>query len=290
VDADDWLAERFEEHRAHLRAVAYRMLGSGSEADDAVQEAWIRLSRSNADAVENLGGWLTTVVSRVSLDMLRARASRREEPTGAAPPDQVADHAVRGDPEREAALADAVGSALLLVLDTLSPSERLAFVLHDTFAVPFDEIAPILGRSPNAAKQLASRARHKVRGTDPDPDADPARQREIVDAFLAASRSGNFDALLALLDPDIVLDADPAAVQMGSPEQTRGAAAVASTFSGRAQAAQPALIDGAVGVVWVVARRPKVAWDFTITDGKVSHIDMIADSDQLDDLEVTVLE
>jgi len=290
VAEHDWLVDRFEAQRARLRAVAYRMLGSTGEADDAVQEAWVRLNRSDTSAIDNLDGWLTTVVSRVSLDMLRSRASRREEPAGGELPDHLGSPAAGTDPEHEAMLADTVGSALLVVLDTLSPAERLAFVLHDMFAVPFDEIGPIVGRSPNAAKQLASRARHKVQGKGAAPEADPARQRQVVDAFLAASRSGDFDALVALLDPDIVLLADAAAVEMGSPEETQGAPAVASTFSGRALAAQPALIDGSVGIVWAVSGRTKVAWDFTIRDGKVVHIDMLAASDTLDDLDLAILE
>jgi RNA polymerase sigma-70 factor (ECF subfamily) len=290
MDEKPWLAERFEANRAHLRAVAYRMLGSRIEADDAVQEAWLRLSRSDTSDIDNLGGWLTTVVARVSLDMLRSRASRREEPAGADLHDHVESRTAGSDPEHEALLADTVGSALLMVLDALSPAERLAFVLHDMFAVPFEEIGAILGRSPNATKQLASRARHKVRGSGPAPDADPTRQREVVNAFLAASRNGDFEALVALLDPDIVMQADAASVEMGSPEEVRGAAAVAGTFSGRALAAQPALIDGAVGIVWAVRGRPKVAWDFTIKDGKVVHIDMLAAPDSLDDLELTLLD
>ncbi|HKA93736.1 MAG TPA: sigma-70 family RNA polymerase sigma factor [Acidimicrobiia bacterium] len=289
---DDWMVDQFEAHRAHLRTVAYRMLGSADEADDAVQEAWFRLNRSDASEIENLGGWLTTVVGRVSLDMLRSRASRREDPAGAEPPDPASAAAspAGGDPEHEAVLADTVGSALLVVLDTLTPAERLAFVLHDLFAVPFEEIGAIVGRSPNAAKQLASRARRKVQGRDAAPDADPARRREVVDAFLAASRGGDFDALVALLDPDVVLVADATAVSMGSPEETRGAAAVAGTFSGRAQAAQPALVDGTPGVVWAVRGRPRVVWDFTIEDGKVVHIDMLAAGETLDDLDLTILE
>jgi len=290
VAEHDLLTDRFEVQRAHLRAVAYRMLGSPGEADDAVQEAWVRLNRSDTSAIENLDGWLTTVVSRVSLDMLRSRASRREEPATESLPDHLESPTAGTDPEHEAMLADTVGSALLVVLDTLSPAERLAFVLHDMFAVPFDEIGPIIGRSPSAAKQLASRARHKVQGKGAAPEADPARQRKVVDAFLAASRSGDFDALVALLDPDIVLVADAAAVDMGSPEVTQGAAAVAGTFSGRALAAEPARIDGAVGIVWAVGGRAKVAWDFTIRDGKVVHIDMLAASDTLDDLDLTILE
>ncbi|MGQ0805686.1 MAG: sigma-70 family RNA polymerase sigma factor [Actinomycetota bacterium] len=286
----DWLADRFEAHRAHLRSVAYRMLGSRGEADDAVQEAWLRLSRSDPSDIENLGGWLTTVVARVSLDMLRSRASRREEPAGTDLSDHIESRATGSDPEDEALLADTVGAALLVVLDTLTPAERLAFVLHDMFAVPFDEIGTIVGRSSNAAKQLASRARHKVQGSSPAADADPTRQREVVDAFLAASRNGDFDALVALLDPDVVLDADSAAVRMGSPEEVRGVTAVAGIFSGRALAAQPALVDGAVGVAWAVAGQPKVVWDFTIRRGKVVHIDMLAASDSLDGLDLELLD
>jgi RNA polymerase sigma factor (sigma-70 family) len=290
VPEHDWLVDRFEAHRARLRAVAYRMLGSQGEADDAVQEAWLRLNRSDMSDIENLGGWLTTVVARVSLDMLRSRASRREQPAGANLPDHIESPAAGSDPEHEALLADTVGSALLVVLDSLSAAERLAFVLHDMFAVPFDEIGTIVGRSPNAAKQLASRARQKVQGSGPVPDADPTRQREVVDAFLAASRNGDFDALVALLDPDVMLQADSAAARMGSPEEVRGARAVARTFSGRALAAQAALIDGAVGIVWAVDGRPRVAWDFTIMGGKVVHIDMLAAPDSLKDLDLTVLD
>src|SRR5256885_15623317 len=245
-------AERSENSGTRLRAVAYRMLGSGSEADDAVQEAWLRLSRSGADNVENLGGWLTTVVARVSLDMLRSRKSRREEPIGTQMPDAGPVELNGIDPEREALLADSVGPALLVVLESLAPAERLAFVLHDMFAVPFDEIAPIVGRSPEATRQMASRARRRVQGTDTVPDADVTRRREVVEAFLAASRSGDFAALLALLDPDVVARADEASVRMGSSREVRGAAAVAETFSGRAKAAQPALIDGDPGLVWAV--------------------------------------
>ena len=281
---NDELAEQFEANRTRLRAVAYRMLGSVNEADDAVQEAWFRLSRSDASGIENLSGWLTTVVSRVCLDMLRSRTARREDPLIA---DDVETRAV--DPEHDAVLADSIGAALLIVLDTLTPAERLAFVLHDMFAVPFDEIAPIVDRSPDAARQLASRARRRVQGASSTGDIDPPRQRAVVDAFLAASRSGDFEALVALLDPDVVLEADAAAVTMGSPETTRGAAAVAGTFSGRAQAAQPALIDDGVGLVWIVGGRAKVAWAFTIRDSKVVHIDMLAAPETLSDLDLTVL-
>jgi RNA polymerase sigma factor (sigma-70 family) len=290
VPEQDWLLDRFEANRSHLRGVAYRMLGSRAEADDAVQEAWLRLSRADANEIENLGGWLTTVVARVSLDMLRSRAARREDAAGAELPDRSGGQGAGGDPADEALLLDSVGSALLVVLDTLRPAERLAFVLHDIFAVPFDEIGPIIGRSSTAAKQLASRARHKVQGTDPPPDAEPGRQRLVVDAFLAASRAGDFDALVALLDPDVVLEADAAAVRMGAPAEIRGAVAVAGTFSGRAQAAQPALIDGVVGVVWAVKGRPKVVWDLTMSHGKIVHIDMLAADDSLDTLDLGVLD
>jgi RNA polymerase sigma-70 factor (ECF subfamily) len=292
VPAEEHLVNDFEAHRGHLRTVAYRMLGSWGEADDAVQEAWVRLNRSHANEIENLGGWLTTVVGRVSLDMLRSRASRREDPVGADLPDvaPAATSTPGTDPEEEAMLADTVGSALLVVLDTLSPAERLAFVLHDMFAVPFEEIGRIVGRSPNAAKQLASRARRKVQGRGATSDTDPARQREVVDAFLAAAHNGDFDALVALLDPEIVLVADAVAVGMGSAEETRGAAAVAGIFSGRAEAAQAALVDGAVGVAWAVRGRPKVVWDFAIEYGRVAHIDMLAAPDTLADLDLTLLE
>jgi RNA polymerase sigma factor (sigma-70 family) len=290
VPENEWLADRFETHRAHLQAVAYRMLGSQTEADDAVQEAWIRLSRSDTDDIQNLGGWLTTVVSRVSLDMLRSRASRREEPAGVHASEHLVAAAGPDNPEQEAVLADSVGSALLVVLDTLTPAERLAFVLHDMFAVPFDEIGTIVGRTPNAAKQLASRARHKVQGSDRVGDADPVRRRAIVDAFLAASRNGEFEALVALLHPEIVLQADAAAVQMGSPEIVRGAPEVAGVFSGRALGAQPALIDGGIGIAWAVGGRLKVVWDFTITDGKITHIDMLATIDSLEELDLTLLD
>jgi RNA polymerase sigma factor (sigma-70 family) len=289
VPEHDWLVDQFEANRAHLRAVAYRMLGSRAAADDAVQEAWLRLGRSDASEIENLGGWLTAVVARVSLDMLRSRAARREDPARADLVESIERSAGNG-PEDEALLVDAVGSALLVVLDTLRPAERLAFVLHDVFGVPFDEIGPIIGRSSTAAKQLASRARHKVQGTEPAPEVDPTRQREVVDAFLAASRSGDFDALVGLLDPDVVLEADAAAVRMGSPAELRGARAVAGTFSGRAVAAQPALIDGVVGVVWAINGRPKVAWDFTIRHGRIVHIDMLAARDSLDDLDLAILD
>src|SRR6266852_4858867 len=257
MDENDGLADQFEASRNHLRSVAYRMLGSMSEADDAVQEAWLRVSRSGTSAVENLGGWLTTVVARVCLDLLRSRKSRREEPLGVHLQDPIA------NPEHEALLADSVGLALLVVLETLAPAERLAFVLHDMFAVPFDEIAPIVERSPAAARQLASRARRRLQGAATVSNTDRARQREVVDAFLAASRGGDFAALLALLDPDVVRRADGAAVLSGASREVRGAAAVADTFSRRAAAARPALVNAAVGLVWAPGGRPRVVFGFT---------------------------
>jgi RNA polymerase sigma factor (sigma-70 family) len=288
MDDRDWLAARFEQSRSHLRAVAFRMLGSVSEAEDAVQESWLRLSRSDTSDVENLSGWLTTVVARVSLDMLRSRKSRREDPLEARVAEPVTSPAEGTDPEHEALLADSVGPALLVVLDTLPPAERLAFVLHDLFAVPFDEIAAIVGRSPAAARQLASRARRRVQGVTP-PDGDRTRQREVVDAFLAASRSGDFDALLALLDPDVVLRADSAAVQSGAEPEVVGAAAVAGTFSGRARFAQPALVDGAAGAVWAPGGKPRVVFGFTIAHGKVVAIELLADSNRLGELDLVLL-
>jgi RNA polymerase sigma factor (sigma-70 family) len=290
MDQQDWLAKRFEDHRSHLRAVAYRMLGSHVEADDAVQESCLRLSRSGTDGVENLGGWLTTVVARVCLDMLRSRTSRREEPFDVDRLGEPADGQSDGlNPETEATLADTVGPALLVVLDTLSPAERLAFVLHDMFAVPFDEIAPIVGRSPDAARQLASRARRQVQGATPAERGDLARQRAVVDAFLAASRSGDFDALLGLLDPDVVLRADRAAVHAGASSEVRGAAAVAGTFAGRARAAQPAMVNGAVGLVWMQRGQPQVVFDLTIVGGKIVGIDLVADPESISGLELEML-
>lgn len=290
MDEHESLAQRFEANRTHLRAVAYRMLGSASEADDAVQEAWLRLSHSETSEIENLGGWLTTVVARVCLDMLRSRKSRREEPQGALVPDQLLSRAGGVDPEQEALLAESVGLALLVVLDTLDPVERLAFVLHDVFAVPFDEIAPMVRRSPTAARQLASRARRRVRGAGAAPDADIARQRAVVDAFLAASRKGDFAALLAALDPDVTLRADDAAVQAGAAQLVRGAAAVAETFSGRAQVAQVALINGAVGAVWASGGQPRVVFGFTIVRGKIIEIDLLADPARLAQFDLSLLD
>jgi RNA polymerase sigma factor (sigma-70 family) len=289
VQDHDRLAGRFETHRAHLRAVAYRMLGSPAEADDAVQEAWLRLSRADTSDVQNLGGWLTTVVARVCLDMLRSRTARREEPLQH--PEHLGAQAGLGagaDPEHEALLADSVGLALRVVLEELGPAERVAFVLHDMFAVPFDEIGPILGRSPNAAKQLASRARRRVQGADTVPDTDPVRQREAVGAFLAASRNGDFDALLAMLAPDVLLRADGAAVSMGAPREARGAAEVAGTFSGRAQVARLALLNGVAGAVWTRGGQPRVVFAFTITRGKITRIDLLAEPELLRQLDVAL--
>jgi RNA polymerase sigma-70 factor (ECF subfamily) len=285
----DWLAERFEANRGHLRGVAYRMLGSMSEADDAVQEAWLRLSRSGASGVDNLGGWLTTVVARVCLDMLRSRKSRREEPLGPHVPEPVVNRDDRIHPEQEALVADSVGPALLVVLETLAPAERIAFVLHDLFGVPFEEIAPIVGRSPTAARQLASRARRRVHGARTAEPSDVSHQRAIVDAFLAASRRGDFQALLALLDPDAVLRADSTVVQSGAAPEVRGAEAVAATFSGRARAARLALINGAPGLVWSQGGQPRVVFEFTIRDGKVVGIELSADPERLAGLDLRLI-
>jgi RNA polymerase sigma-70 factor (ECF subfamily) len=292
---DDLLADRFEDHRAHLRAVAYRMLGSTTEADDAVQESWLRLSRSETSAVQNLGGWLTTVVARVCLDMLRARASRREDPIETVAGGGVADGlgariaGTPAGPEDEAELADSVGVALLAVLDTLSPAERLAFVLHDMFAVPFSEIGPITGRSPDAAKMLASRARRRVQQSERTPGADPVRQRALVAAFLAASREGDFEGLLGLLDPDVILKADPAAARMGATGDLRGAAAVAGNFSGRAAGAELALVDGAAAAVWSPSGRLRMVFRFVFAGERISEIGMVADRDRLREMDVEIL-
>jgi len=291
VDEGDWLAERFQEHRTHLRAVAYRMLGSLSEADDAVQDAWLRLSRADTSGVDNLGGWLTTLVARGCLDRLRVRASRREQPLGVHLPDPIISSQDQVDPEQQALLAEGVGLALLVVLETLTPAERLAFVLHDTFAVPFDQIAPIVGCSPAAARQLASRARRRVKGAATVPDADLAHQRAVVDAFLAAARDGDFTALLGVLDPEVVLRADRGAVPLGASRVVRGARAVADgalTFARLGRFARPALVNGAAGVV---ARapdgRPLSVVGFTITGGKIVEIDILADPARLRQLDLT---
>jgi RNA polymerase sigma factor (sigma-70 family) len=285
MDEKNFLSQKFEANRSHLRAVAYRMLGSRSDVDDAVQEAWLRLSRSDAAGIENLSGWLTTVVARVCLDMLRSRKSRREQPLGPDVPEPVENP----EHEREADLADSVGTALLVVLETLAPAERLAFVLHDMFAVPFEEIAPIVGRTPAAARQLASRARRRVQGTPAVPDPDITRQRKVVDAFLAASRGGDFEALLAVLDPDVVFRADHAAVRMGGQAEIRGSTAVAETFKGRAQAAKPALIDGAVGLAVIFGGRLRIALNLTFVADRIVAIEAVADPERLGEMDLAVL-
>ena len=277
----DLLAAEFEANRAQLRAVAYRMLGSVTEADDAVQEAWLRLSRADAAGIDNLGGWLTTVVGRVCLDMLRTRRTRREQPLGDRMPEPIVDAGPGVDPEHEALLADSVGLALLVVLETLSPPERLAFVLHDMFAVPFDEIAPIVGRSPDAARQLASRGRRRVRGTPSVPDADLERQREVVRAFLAAARGGDFDGLVALLDPEVVLRVDRGGRRHTEVTGARTVAGRALGFSRMALFARPALVNGAAGFVVAVRGRPLAVAGFTVIGGRVARIDLLADRARL---------
>jgi RNA polymerase sigma-70 factor (ECF subfamily) len=285
MDENEWLAERFEEHRRHLRSVAYRMLGSLSEADDAVQDTWLRLSRAGADGVENLGGWLTTVTARICLNMLRSRNVRREDAAGAHLPDPVIHPPGERQPDEEALLADSVGLALLVVLDTLTPAERLAFVLHDMFDLPFEEIAPMVGRSPTAARQLASRARRRVKGAEvPAADPDLAHQREVVDAFFLAARGGELDALVALLDPEVVLRSDFGARHAPVPSVTRGAVAVASQammFANPNAQLRPAVVNGTAGVVVMVGGRPFAVMGFTVASGKIVEIDAIADPERV---------
>jgi RNA polymerase sigma factor (sigma-70 family) len=300
VTDHEWLAERFEEKRPQLRAVAYRILGTLNEADDAVQEAWLRLNRSDAAAIENLGGWLTTVVARICLNMLRSRQSRSEEPFGIRVPDPIVSRADRVDPEQATLLADAVGLALLVLLQTLEPDERLAFVLHDMFAVPFDEIAPIVGRTPAAARQLASRARRRVQGAAPVPDRDLARQRLIVDAFVAAVRDGDLQALLAVLHPDVVLHgdggaaADGEAAARGGAREVRGARAVAEgalRFTRVAGFARPALVNGAAGVVAIGPGGQLISVaGITVVAGRIVQIDILSDPARLRRLDVSLLE
>ena len=285
MNTHEWLAEQFEANRTHLRDVAYRMLGSLSEADDAVQECWLRLSRSDTSEVQNMGGWLTTVVARICLDMLRSRTSRKEESLEASVLEPIASQQYGSDPEQEAILADSVGLALLVVLNTLSPAERLAFVLHDIFAMPFDEIAPIVERSPTSTRQLASRARRRVQGAAKKKDDDISYQREVVDAFLAASRSGNFDALLAVLDPDVVFRHDITAIPAGEPGEIRGAAAVARQFAGRAHGTRVALVNGAVGAVVASRKKLYLALNLTITNGKIAEINVVADPERLSQID-----
>jgi RNA polymerase sigma-70 factor (ECF subfamily) len=291
MDEQQWLAERFEEHRTRLRAVAYRMLGSLSEADDAVQDAWLRVSRADTREVENLAAWLTTIVARVSLNMLRSRNTRREQPLDVHVPDPIVDSADGTDPEHEALLADSVGLALLVVLEKLSPPERLAFVLHDMFGVPFENIAPIVERSEEATRQLASRARRRVRGTAPLPDSDLAAQWEVVDAFLAAARKGDFDALIGVLDPDVVLRADGGTT--GLSHHVRGAETVAGQalmWSQVELTMRRALINGAAGIVSMREGRPFSVGAFTVSGGKIVEFDILADPERLRGLDLTVLE
>ena len=289
----DWLDQQFEENRPHLRAVAYRMLGSLSDADDAVQDAWLRFSRTDTSEVDNLKAWLTTVVARVSLNMLRSRRTRREDSLAPHMPDPIIDGPGVVDPEHEALLADSVGVALLVVLDTLTPPERLAFVLHDIFAVPFDEIAPIVDRTPEAARQLASRARRRVQGEPTVPDADLDRQRAVVDAFMAASRDGDFDALLAVLDPDVVVRAD-GPLPAGRPREVRGAVAVATnaqTFAALGLLTRPAIVNGVAGAVALNPDgTPFSVGAFTVRGDKIVAIDFLVDPERLRDLDLTVLE
>jgi len=293
MSEQDWLAQRFEEHRRRLRAIAYRMLGSVSEADDAVQEAWLRLSGSEPGEIENLSGWLSTVVARVSLNMLRSRAVRREEPLSPRLPDPVIDRADGVDPEHEALLADSVGLALLVVLDTLTPPERLAFVLHDMFAVPFEQIAPLIDRSPQAARQLASRARRRVRAQPTTPDADVSAQREVVDAFLAAARDGDFDALVATLDPDVVLHSDGGAARPAISAQVRGALEVArraAMWSHVDLVMYPALVNGAVGAVVTRGDVVFTVVSILVRNGKIAEMDFFADPDRIARLDLTMID
>jgi RNA polymerase sigma-70 factor (ECF subfamily) len=292
MNEKQWLAERFEEHRTHLRAVAYRMLGSVSEADDAVQEAWIRLSRSDEDEIENLGGWLTTVVARISLNMLRSRRTRREETLDDVHvPEPIVDPIDGTDPEHEALLADSVGLALLVVLETLSPPERLAFVLHDMFGLPFDEIAPIVDRSPEAARQLASRARRRVQGEHKPPDTDLDTQRQAVEAFLRAAREGDFEALLEVLDPDVVLRADGGGLEPSG--MIRGAANVARgaiNFSSQDVEVRPALVNGAIGVVSFKDGKPLSVAGCTVRDGRIVEMDILRDPERVAQLDLAPLD
>jgi RNA polymerase sigma-70 factor (ECF subfamily) len=292
VEQQEWLADQFEERRPRLRAVAYRMLGSLSEAEDAVQDAWLRLSRTDTDAVENLDGWLTTVVARVALNMLRARNTRREASLDVRVPDPIIDPADGTDPEHEALLADSVGLALLVVLESLTPAERLAFVLHDMFGVPFEEIAPIVERSPEATRQLASRGRRRVRGADPVPDADLNAQWEVVDAFLAAAREGDFDALVAVLDPDVVLRSDGGG-KAGLSQHVRGAEAVAGQallWRRVDLTMRRVLVNGAAGVVTYLHGQPFSVAAVTIKNGKIVEMDFLADPERIAELDLAALD
>ena len=290
MDEREWLAQRFEEHRTHLRAVAYRMLGSLSEADDAVQEAWLRLSRTDASRVENLGAWLTTVVARISLNMLRSRKTRREDPISGGLPDLLVDRADGLDPEHEALLADSVGLALLVVLETLTPPERLAFVLHDIFAVPFDEIGPIVDRSPEAARQLASRARRRVRAERTVPDADLETQRQVIDAFLAAARDGDFDRLVAALDPDVVVRQDFGPARRREIRGAEAAARQALSYAQMGLEIRPALINGVAGAVGFLHGQPFSIGAVTVRNGRIVELDFLADPERLRQVDLTILD
>ena len=293
MDDDQQLLAQFEEHRGHLRAVAYRMLGSAAEADDALQEAWLRVSRADTDDVVNMGGWLTTVVARVCLNMLRSRKSRREESLDAHVPDPIIAREEGPDPEQEALLADSVGLAMLVVLETLTPPERLAFVLHDMFGVPFDEIGRIVDRSPDAARQLASRARRRVRGGAAVPDVDLTRQREVVNAFFAAARNGDFDALVAVLDPDVVLRSDGGSARPAMSVLIRGAETVAGravTFGHLAPDVRPAVVNGVAGAVVAPRGRAFSVMSFTVSDGRIVAIDVLVDPERLDRLDLSGLD
>jgi RNA polymerase sigma-70 factor (ECF subfamily) len=288
VNDRDALADRFEADRARLLAVARRLLGSELEAEDAVQEAWLRLERTDAEAVDNLSGWLTTVVSRVCLDRLRARRARPEQHMD--DDASTAASATDADPEREAVLADSIGSALLVVLERLSPGERVAFVLHDVFAMPFEDVALVVDRSPEATRQLASRARRRVQGGQVSPDLDLLRRRQLVEAFLAAARGGDFNGLLAVLDPDVALRPDQAALRMGSLRETRGAAAVASALAGGAQTARLALVDGLPALVWAPGGTIRGVIEFRVADGRIVGLDVTGDAARIDELEIVLLD
>jgi RNA polymerase sigma factor (sigma-70 family) len=295
MDENEFLAARFEEHRGHLRSVAHRMLGSLTEADDAVQEAWLRVARADASGVENMGGWLTTIVARVCLNVLRSRAGRREQPLDPHVPEPVVARAhdtpdEGADPEREALLADSVGLALIVVLDTLSPAERLAFVLHDLFSMPFDEIAPVLDRSEAATRQLASRARRRVQGAAPSPDADLGPRRAVVDAFLAAARGGDLEALVELLAPDVVVRTDGGPLRPGTVVRGRQAVAEgAMTFARLAELTRPTLVDGAPAAIAVTAGRLVSVATFTVSDGRITALDILTDPERLDRLAPSLL-
>ena len=286
MDEKNFLAQQFEANRGRLRGVAYRMLGSLSEAEDAVQEAWLRLGRTDTASVDNLGGWLTTVVARICLDMLRSRKARREDALDSTGPEPVANDNIEAVLEQESQLADSVGLALLVVLQTLAPAERIAFVLHDMFDLPFDEIAPVVGRSPTAARQLASRARRRVQGKAAEPDTDRDAQRRVVDAFLTAARGGDMQGLLAALDPDIVVRSDAAARKLGASPEVHGAERVARFYLGKAQEARPALVDGSIGIVVAPRGRLFLALKLTFANNRIAGIDVVADPAQLRNIDV----